>query len=77
MHPALPLPLLRPVPGDSHLRVPYGGAKETMLIKRRDNRLFSQTTAPDRFDGPIVSDFARRAVLVNSLRGDLAPTVTR
>lgn len=49
-----------------------GGAKETMLIKRRDNRLFSQTTpGPFQRPGRFASDFGRGTRnLVNSFRED-------
>lgn len=56
-----------PSRGDTYLPTRSGGAKETMLIKRRDNWLFSQMT-PGSFRRPdcFASDFvARRAMLIH------------
>lgn len=73
-----------PSRGDTYLPTRSGGAKETMLIKRRDNWLFSQMT-PGSFRRPdcFASDFvARRAMLIQrttsqrtSLPRELARTV--
>jgi len=52
-----------------------GGAKETMLIKRRDNRLFSQTTPGSfRRPGRFALDFDRdiETLLIHSIEDDPA-----